>query len=113
MNDGLPPPNRAIGWYRFLLWVMPTCIAITSVFGLGWLAQQLAFRNGDIMVMVWWGFNLAAVIGVGTFELKFQRRRDRIAERAGLVMMFVLLQFLIVPVLCCVIAFGFCLVTGA
>ena len=34
MNAGPPPSDHAIGWYRRMLWMMPTCIAITSVYGL-------------------------------------------------------------------------------
>jgi hypothetical protein len=117
MNEGLPPPdNRAIGWYRFMLWMMPTCVAITSAFGIGWLANLLRLRGGELLILVWFVFNIAAAIGVGIFEVKLESPRWRRSDgrlKPSRVLYFVLLQFIIVPVMSCVIAFGFCLVAGA
>ena len=71
MNPDLPPPNRAIGWYRFMLWMMPTCIALTSVFGLGWLTSVIR-ANGQLMLIGWFAFNLLATLGIGFFEVNLR-----------------------------------------
>ncbi|MEK7951395.1 hypothetical protein [Luteolibacter soli] len=113
--DGGPPPNRAIGWYRFVLWMMPTCVAITSAIGLGWLANVTRFRGGDLLVLVWFVFNIAAATGIGFFEAKLERspRPGRAAQsESAKVVKFVSLQFIVVPLMSCVIAFGYCLMGG-
>jgi nitrate reductase NapE component len=115
MTPNLPPPNRAIGWYRFMLWVMPTCVAITSAFGLEWLSNHLIFFRGDRLLVVWWVFNIAAAIGIGIFEVKLNRPlpgQQEVRLDPAKVVKFVVLQFVIVPVLSCVIAFGFCAIAG-
>jgi hypothetical protein len=115
MNGEPPPSNRAIGWYRFMLWVMPTCVAIMSIYGFGWLAAEMGFRHFGLFWGIWWVFNIAAAIGVGIFQAKLESPRWRGRDgrlRASRVANFVMLQFVIVPVLSCVIAFGYCLVAS-
>ncbi len=100
MNPDLPPPNRALGWYRFMLWMMPTCIAITTAFGIDWLGYGLGHRD-DLLVVIGFALNLASTIGIGIFESRFHRHWDGSVERPGAagVVKFVLLQFIIVPVM--------------
>ena len=108
-----PPPNRAIGWYRFMLWMMPTCVAITSAIGLGWLVNVLRLRGGELLILVWLVFNIAAATGIGIFEAKLERspRPGQVVQpESAKVVKFVMLQFLVVPIMSCVIAFGYCLV---
>jgi len=115
MNDGLPPPNSAIGWYRFMLWMMPTCVAITSGFGFGWLANSMRIRSGESVLLGWLVFNIAAAAGIGYFQAKLESPRWRGVDgqvQPGRVVNFVLLQVLIVPVMSCVIAFGFCMIAS-
>lgn len=118
MNGEFPPPDNqaAIGWYRFMLWMMPTCVAITSAFGIGWLAATLRVRSGEPVVLGWLVFNIAAAAGIGYFQAKLESPRWRGVDgsvKPGRVVNFVMLQFLIVPVMSCVVAFGFCLIAGA
>jgi hypothetical protein len=111
MNENLPP-NRAIGWYRFMLWMMPTCVAITSAFGFAWLSDLLRFRAGDLLIATWFVLNIAAAIGIGIFQARLGcpnlRHRDG-RPTTGQVVSFVMLQFLIVPVLTFVVGYGCCL----
>jgi magnesium-transporting ATPase (P-type) len=115
MNEIPPPPNRAIGWYRFMLWVMPTCVAITSAFGLGWLAGHLRSLNDNSLIWIWVVLNIVAAIGIGIFQARLEspnlRRRDG-SVRPARVVSFVMLQFIIVPVLSFVVGYGCCLMVS-
>jgi hypothetical protein len=113
-DPNLPPPNRAIGWYRFMLWMMPTAVAITSAIGIGSLSNWMRWR-GDLPLLLWFVVNIAAAIGIGIFEVKLERpsRPGQVVQpESSKVVKFVMLQFLVVPVMSCVIAFGYCLLGG-
>jgi len=113
MNPDLPPPNRAIGWYRFMLWMMPTCIALTTACGFGWLASAMRLPYHNLMLYAWFFFNIATTVGIGCFEVKLRNSDPslRIRTRAGVIGFF-LLQFLIIPVFSFVIFFAACLFAG-
>lgn len=70
-----PPPNRAIGWYRFMLWLMPTCVAITTAIGFVWLSSQLRL-NGNLMVLGWFVLNILATHCFAVFDAKLRNRPD-------------------------------------
>jgi hypothetical protein len=110
MNPEFPPPNRAIGWYRFMLWMMPTCIALTTAFGFGWLSSFVRVHS-DPIVGGWFVLNTLATVGIAIFEAKLRSRPDRpvsLKNDAG-VIRFVLLQLLIIPALSFAIFFSACL----
>jgi hypothetical protein len=112
MNRDLPPPNRAIGWYRFMLWMMPTCIAITTLFGIAWLASVVQIHT-DFWVIVWFIFNILATLGIGYFEVKLRNSDPSrsIETRTG-VARFFMQQFLIIPALSFALLFAACLFAG-
>ena len=112
------PPNRAIGWYRFMLWTMPTCIALTTAFGFGWLASNVRIRiDPDLTVIGWFVLNTLSTVGIAIFEAKLRNRPDHpvsLKSDAGVVR-FVLLQLLIIPALSFAtfaIFFAACLFSG-
>ncbi len=111
MNEELPPPNRAIGWYRFMLWTMPTCVAITTAFGAIWLVS-VAKMSSNISVGIWFAVNIASAFAIGTFEARFHRAGQRSSRKASLdrIAGFVAIQILLIPVLTCAIWFAACLV---
>ena len=113
MNQDLPPPNRAIGWYRFIVWVMPTCVALTTAPGFIWLNSKLRW-NGDLLVLGWFVINTVAIVGLAVFDAKLRNRPDHpvsLKTDAGVVRFF-LLQLLIIPLLSIVLPFAAC-VAGA
>jgi ABC-type enterobactin transport system permease subunit len=113
MNPDLPPPNRAIGWYRFMLWMMPACIAVTTAFGFGWLASALRIRlDRDFMAMGWFAINTLSTIGIAIFEAKLRSQSDApvLLGFKSRVIGFVLAQLLIIPAVTFTIAFAACLV---
>lgn len=110
MNPDFPPPNRAIGWYRFMLWMMPTCIALTTAFGLGWL-QSVVRIHPDLQIVGWFVVNTLATVGIAIFEAKLRSRPDlpvSLKTDSG-VIRFVLLQILIIPAMSFAIFFAACL----
>lgn len=112
MNPDLRPPNRAIGWYRFMLWMMPTCIALTTAFGFEWLSNLLR-APGGFLFDLWCLLNIAATVGIGYFEVKLRNSDPslRIRTRPGVIGFF-LLQFLIIPAFSSAILFAACLFGG-
>jgi hypothetical protein len=111
MNRDLPPPNRAIGWFRFMLWMMPTCVALTTAFGFGWLSTIIRV-DSDLLVICWFVLNTLATVGVAIFEAKLRSRPGHLVSLksdAGVVR-FVLLQLLIIPALSFAIFFAACLI---
>jgi len=112
MTPDLTPPNRAIGWYRFMLWMMPTCIALTTIFGFAWLSSVVRFPLG-LMWTGWFIFNILATLGIGYFEVKLRNSDPSIAieTRSG-VGRFFALQFLIIPALSFALLFAACLFAG-
>jgi hypothetical protein len=110
MNPDIPPPNRAIGWYRFMLWMMPTCIAITTVFGIDWLSNVLRL-GGSLPLILWCFLNIASTIGIGIFESRFDRFpvHPAIGNQMPRALRFVILQFFIVPLVSFAVAFAACL----
>lgn len=113
MNPDPPPPNRAIGWYRFMLWMMPTCIALTTAFGLGWFASLLRPTHDGLLMYGWFFLNILTTLGIGFFEVKLRNSDPSLAieTRSG-VARFFLLQFLIIPAMSFAIFFAACLLAG-
>lgn len=93
MNDDQPPPNRAIVWYRAMLWLMPTCIAGTTALGYIGLAEAVGLRWA-FSTPLWVAFNFAATFGLGIFEshLRYPPPAHRVDSAAN----FVYIQFFIV-----------------
>lgn len=109
MNPDLPPPNRASGWYRFMLWMMPTCIALTTAFGFGWLTTIVRF-DPNFLLFGWFLFNTLSTLGIGYFEVNLRNYDPSlsIGTRSGMVGFF-FLQILIVPAISFAIFFAACL----
>ena len=111
MNSDLPPPNRAIGWYRFMLWVMPTCVAITTALGIIWLGSAVVRSlQSQTGVLVWFVVNIASTFVIGAFEARFHRAQQGSSKKASLdrVARFVATQILLVPLLTCAVVFALC-----
>lgn len=100
MSENLPPPNRALGWYRFLLWVMPSCVAITSAVAFSWLAGRIGWQAKPFDGR-WLAFNFVATLGIGMFE---SMRRPREAREIFMATAtFVFLQLFITPTIVVII----------
>lgn len=93
MDDDLPPPNRAIVWYRVMLWLMPTCIAGTTALGSIWLAEAMGLRL-VLPILLWVALNFATTFALGVFEsrLHYPPPLHRVDSAAN----FVYIQFFIV-----------------
>ena len=107
MTPDQPPPNRAIGWYRMVIWLMPTSVAISCMFAIDWIRRWTSMeldRAAGISV----GLTFFSVIVLGWIEPKFDRRWDGQSERSTptAVMRFFLLQMIIVPFVLLVVIFG-------
>jgi hypothetical protein len=115
MNPGFPPPNRAIGWYRFMLWMMPTCIALTTAYGFWWLTSVSRFRfHPDPALIGWMILNALATVGIGIFEarLRDQSEPPMLLGFKSRVILFFFLQLFIIPALSLALFFAACLFAG-
>jgi hypothetical protein len=111
MNEEPQRSNRSVGWLRFIVWMMPTCM--TLIFLLP-AFLPVPFARELISLAVFGGIGYLAyydaLLGCQ------QRRIPREDPRAGItrrVVVFLLLQLLIVPLFWSTIAWGFCMLTGS
>lgn len=115
MNPDLPPPNRAIGWYRFMLWMMPTCIALTTAYAFWWLTSVSRFRfDPDLSLIGWFALNTLSTAAIGFFEAKLRNQSEppSIFEIKPRVILFSFLQVFIIPALSLALLFAACLFAG-
>jgi hypothetical protein len=104
-------PSRAIGWYRFLLWMSPSAMPL-AVMAIRWI-PFLPIPRFSIWLLL-----LVAVGCAGYFDalLSCQQRRiprhDPQARIVGRTILFVVLQIVIVPLVWVTVLWGVCMVTG-
>lgn len=108
-----PPPNRAIGWYCMIIWLLPTSVAISCMFVTDWIRRWTLIeldRAAGISI----GLTFFSAIVLGWIEPKFDRRWDGQSERSSptAVMRFFLYQMVIVPFVLLVLMFGAILIFG-
>lgn len=105
------PPNRAIGWYRFMLWMMPTCIALTTAYAFSWLSSVVRVHS-NLLVIGWIILNTLATVGIAIFEAKLRNQCDPpvLLEFEFRVILFFFVQLLIIPALSLAIFSAACLV---
>ena len=105
MNEILPPPNRAIRWYRLMLWMMPTCIFYTMGMGLSMLGSGWALRHGMLSygVLICILVTLVSAMAIGSLDarLSYQQREVTPGSRRANVALdtfhFVAAQVFIIP----------------
>lgn len=114
MNPEVPPPNRAIGWYRFMLWTLPWSIAVSTWLGTMWLEYRFGGTEG-LWFLVWLAVNLTATVGIGVFDerLKASRTGELLPTSRVVVARFVFLQIFIIPWFAMAVLFAACLVVEA
>jgi hypothetical protein len=96
--------NQAQHWFRALLWVVPTTIAVASFIGFDWLGHRVGWLDGR--VGRWTPFLVAAflIFCVGLFEgfliesSDVEGRQRRTADLVLRAIMFLLIQsFFFIP----------------
>lgn len=111
MNPGIPPPNRAVGWLRLMVWSAPTGISVALLFVLEFLPPSLS-PDGILLIAT----GITGCLGYYDALLARQQRpTPRGSPEANIprkVVMFTLLQILIVPVFWLGIMAGFCALSG-
>ncbi|MES2658713.1 MAG: hypothetical protein V4689_08845 [Verrucomicrobiota bacterium] len=104
-----PPPriNRARAAFRIFLWILPTGFALLSIWiGFGWIAHALLSR---FSFGAWGLVNLIFALGVGWCHALLPRRGPRVRfEIIGDTLIFVFLQFFLVPILLGLVLFLTC-----
>ena len=98
-----PPPNQAMEYYRLLIWLMPTCVAITTLVGCVPVRFWLSLATGQALLL-WLAVNLAATIVLGIFHAKLKLSSPNEGEVAPRldpvdVVTFVVIQVFLVPFL--------------
>ncbi|MEK7951030.1 hypothetical protein [Luteolibacter soli] len=96
MNDPFPPPNPSIRWFRVVVWLMPTCIAFTTLLALDLVAPLLGGPFG-CWLFGWGTVNLATTYGLGLFDGKLRRSRLSPDDVFPPEAQFLILQLIIVP----------------
>jgi hypothetical protein len=66
---------RAMGVYRFLLWILPAFIALSTLVTGNWLSGQISGSGGWI-ALCWLVFNGTAIAGLGIFDGHLRRHRE-------------------------------------
>ncbi|MGC4015777.1 MAG: hypothetical protein QM755_14820 [Luteolibacter sp.] len=110
MNDptqkelrSLSMENRAHGFFRFILWFLPTVFAAAS----GLTMARIHGVNELLLKTVWVISNLAFTAGAGWFnailsiEIRLAPEEQRHRRIISRVISFTLLQIMVVPVLIC------------
>ncbi|WP_193212638.1 hypothetical protein [Luteolibacter marinus] len=114
MTDDPPSANRALGWYRFVLWCLPWSVAVITWIGVAWLGAK--FRGLEQLLSgVWLMGNLAATVGIGALDDRVKSsllRETRPVNRAN-VANFVFVQILLVPWFVMAILFSVCALVGS
>jgi hypothetical protein len=110
MNEEPEESNQSVGWLRFTVWIMPSCMMLIFL-----LPDLLAFPFARELI------TLVVLGGIGYLAyydalLSCQQRRippnDPQAGIAGKMAVFLLLQLLIVPILWFTIAWGLIIGSG-
>jgi hypothetical protein len=111
MNGELPPPNRAIGWYRFIVWVMPSLILPALIFlGLGF-AEETA-----LAVVVVSGAAVLIAFGLLDARLSCHQRgiipKSRQAGQGWKLATYLMLQIIVIlPVMSIALIYAICSTT--
>jgi len=108
-----PPVNDAMECYRMLLWLMPTCVAVTTMVGVAALPRWFPAFSGYERPL-WLVVNFASTIALGIFRAKLAPPcEDGSAPRLDpvAVVIFVVIQIFLVPFLAYVIGIAL-MVTG-
>lgn len=103
--------NRSVGWLRFIVWIMPSCMMLIFLLP---VLLPMPFARGLIALAVLGGIGYLAYYDA---LLSCQQRRIATdhprARITGSVVVFLLLQLLIVPIFWSTIVWGFCMITGS
>jgi hypothetical protein len=98
MNDSSPPPDPAIAWYRTLLWIMPTCMGVSTFLAINYLDLQFRGVPGWAWFAGWIVFNLSATVGLALFDHRLAGGRGNEPEVVA-VARFLLLQLIVPPMI--------------
>jgi hypothetical protein len=108
MSEGLQPLSRNLGWLRFSLWMMPTCMVVCSYL-------TILLVRGRYLLEILGVVCLAAVLFLAYWDalLNCQRKRipadgHRADQIAGHMIYYVFLQLLIVPAMGMAVMFSLC-----
>lgn len=114
MNPDLPAQNRAIGWYRFMLWMLPWSIAAPTCFGAVWLESRYG-GSGGAWLAGWLVVSLSATAGIGALDDRLKAsQKGKVAPVArGNVLRFMFLQIFIIPWFAMAVFFAVCSVMNA
>jgi uncharacterized membrane protein YkvI len=119
MNPYTPPEqpspggrNPGVGWLRFLVWMMPSMLMVLLAVFVGSMAGR---SSGFVEVgaAVYFLACIPAIFALGHFDSKLKRQQQGLSQEgrvdhSGHMVKFFLLQFIVVPAVTGVIAFGFC-----
>ena len=111
MNDPSPPPNPAIAWYRTMLRIMPTCIAVPTLLAIDFLDSRFSDVPGWAWFTGWFVFNLTATVGLGLFDHRLAGGRGKEPELVAVVR-FMLLQLIVPPMILLLAGLVFVILAG-
>lgn len=98
MNDPSPPANPAIAWYRTMLRIMPTCVAVSTFLAVDFLSSRFSGVPDRAWFAGWFVFNLSSTVGLGLFDHRLGGGRGNEPEIVA-VARFMLLQMIVPPLL--------------
>ncbi|GAA5484291.1 hypothetical protein [Haloferula sargassicola] len=105
-----PPNNAAIGWFRFVLWILPAgMLALWAA-----LLGSLGLRGSDQWLMTAWVLlSVASTYGIGWFDARLSQKRKLLGRSEwSHAAIFVLAQLVVAPAVLVGVLFSICLVAG-
>lgn len=111
MSENLPPPNRALEWYRFVLWLMPSCVCIAVFRGIDLIGRQIGLPNRAALAL-WILATVLSTILLAFFDARLSCCERRVATRspeAEIVpnmILFLILQVILIVGGCFLFAMG-------
>ena len=96
MSNPFPIPNPSLRWFRAVVWMMPTCLAFTTLLLTIWLRPRLGISS-EISLSAWGALNLATTYALGVLDGKLGRSERPPDEIFPPQAQFLFLQLGLVP----------------
>ncbi|MEO5914741.1 MAG: hypothetical protein ABIS50_10940 [Luteolibacter sp.] len=104
-----PPVNRAVAWFRVILWILPAGFAVLSAWGVVWYQGHLIPHR--LGVLSWVVVNVIFVLGTGWYHalLSISARSEPRGIFARTILFF-FIQLFLIPLLASLALFLGCLI---
>jgi hypothetical protein len=98
--DSDPGSNKAVVWFRALLWFMPAAFLLVSMVGISWLGHGVRWIHYPVSLALsaLWILNIAFTIGTAWFRAVLHPNWEG-REKFGQIITFSLSQIVVIPLI--------------